>query len=40
MPRRIYTSISFLTIFSVLAAPLGGAAAAEVQGAMNALGMK
>jgi hypothetical protein len=31
--------IPFLNFFSVLAAPLGGAAAAEGQGALNALDM-
>jgi hypothetical protein len=35
--RRIQPFIHFLTPFSVLAAPLGGAAAAEGQGALSAL---
>jgi hypothetical protein len=39
MLRRVKPINSFLTMFSVLAAPLGGAAAAEGQGALNALNM-
>ena len=39
MQRRVKPFISFLTPFSVLATPLGGAAAAEGRGSLNPLGM-
>jgi hypothetical protein len=40
MKRRVKPFTPFLTPFSVLATPLGVAAAAEGQNALNALGME
>ena len=39
MQRRVKLFVPFLALSSVLAAPLGGAAAAEGQSALNALDM-